>query len=58
MLDGKRLLFDGEESLFSGLRKCQTPVILPREKVASSMKKEELHQDILDFFEKLRAFTT
>jgi hypothetical protein len=57
VLDGKKILFDAEESLFNSLRKCQTPVILPREKVASSMKKEEIHQDIFNFFEKLRAFT-
>jgi predicted GTPase len=57
VLDGKKLLFDAEESLFNIVRKCQTPVILPREKIASSMKKEEIHQDVSDFFEKLRAFT-
>jgi energy-coupling factor transporter ATP-binding protein EcfA2 len=57
VLDGKKLLFDAEESLFNNVRKCQTPVILPREKVASSMKKEEMHQDIFNFFEKLRLFT-
>ena len=58
VLDGKRLLFEAEESLFNSLKKCQTPVILPREKIASSMKKEEMHQDIFDFFEKLRIFTS
>ena len=58
VLDGKRLLFEAEGSLFNGLKKCQTPVILPREKIASSMKKEEMHQDIFDFFEKLRVFTS
>lgn len=58
VLDGKKLLFDAPESLFNKLRKCQTPVALPRENIARAMKESELHQDVLDFFDKLRAFTT
>lgn len=54
VLDGKKLLFESENSLFHALRKCQTPVILPREAVAAAMNPEEIHQDVHDFFAKLQ----
>ena len=54
VLDGKKLLFNSENSLFHRLRKCDTPVILPREAVAAAMKLEEIHQDVHDFFDKLQ----
>ena len=54
VLDGKKLLFESENSLFHRLRKCDTPVVLPREAVAAAMKPEEIHQDVHDFFAKLQ----
>jgi len=54
LLDGKKLLFDSENSMFHRLRKCQTPVVLPREAVAAAMKPDEIHQDVHDFFAKLQ----
>jgi hypothetical protein len=54
VLDGKKLLFDADNSLFHRLRKCETPVGLPREAVAAAMKPEEIHQDVHDFFAKLQ----
>jgi predicted ATPase len=54
LLDGKKLLFELENSPFHGLRKCPTPVILPREVVAAAMKPEEIHQDVHGFFAKLQ----
>ncbi|MBM3880344.1 MAG: hypothetical protein FJ387_11610 [Verrucomicrobia bacterium] len=57
VLDGKRLLFDADDSLFHRLRKCDTPVVLPREAVAAAMKPEEIHEDVHDFFSKLQKMT-
>ena len=54
LLDGKKLLFDDETSLFHRLRKCQPSVVLPREAMAAAMKPEEIHQDVHDFFTKLQ----
>lgn len=53
VLDGKTLLFESENSLFHQLRKCPTPVIVPRENVAGAMTPETIHQDVHDFFAKL-----
>ena len=54
VLDGKKLLFDELNSLFHRLRKCPSPVLLPREKVAAAMTPEEIHQDVHNLFDKLR----
>ncbi len=54
LLDGKKLLFDADNSLFHRLRKCQTPVELSREAVAAAMSPDEIHQDVHDFFAKLQ----
>jgi len=50
VFDGKKLLFDAEDSLFHRLRTCEKPVILPRETIAAAMEKEDIHQDVHDFF--------
>jgi hypothetical protein len=55
LVDGKKLLFESESSLFHRLRKCQPAVVLPREAVAAAMKPEQIHQDVHGFFEKLRS---
>ena len=57
VLDGKKLLFDGETSLFHRLRKSQTPVLLPREAVAAAMQPDEIHEDVHDLFAKVHALT-
>ncbi len=54
ILDGKKMLFDSEKSLFHRLRQCGTPVELPRETVAAAMTQDEIHQDVHDFFAKLQ----
>jgi ABC-type taurine transport system ATPase subunit len=54
LLNGKKLLFESEDSLFHRLRKCDTPVVLPREAVAAAMQPEEIHEDVHDFFAKLQ----
>ncbi len=54
VVDGKRLLFENDDSLFQTLRANNPPVELIRESVAASMGAEEIHQDVHDFFAKLR----
>lgn len=56
-LDGKKLLFEKEDSLFQQLRKIDKRLILNRETVASAMQEEEIHQNIFDFFSRLEHIT-
>lgn len=54
MVDGKRILFEGDDSLFHRLRSRSPSVILPREQVALAMVDDELHEDVRRLLERLR----
>lgn len=54
VVDGKRLLFEGAESLFQRLRKNEPRIELTREAIAASMVADEIHEDIYRFFDKLK----
>lgn len=53
-VDGKKLLFENDNSLFQQLRRNDPAVELIREVVAVNMSAEEIHQDVSSFFEKLK----
>lgn len=53
VVDGKRLLFESDNSLFQVLRDNDPSVELIRENVAVNMTSEEIHDDIYAFFNKL-----
>jgi hypothetical protein len=56
-INGKKLLFENDESLFQLLR-SQTPSIeLIRETVAVNMSVDEIHDDVHAFFEKLKGIS-
>ena len=55
VVDGKKILFEDKESLFAISRKWMSHVIVTRQKLASAMRKEEIHQDIQNFFTKLKS---
>lgn len=51
VLDGKKLLFSNNDSLFHRIKSFgDRELIINRTTVAASMLKQELHQDIIDFF--------
>jgi ABC-type taurine transport system ATPase subunit len=52
-IDGKKLLFEDDGSLFQALRNQTQPVELIRETVAGSMTIDEIHEDVHQFFGKL-----
>lgn len=54
VVDGKRILFENDDSLFQTLRSNDPPVELIRESVAASMSVDEIHQDVHKFFSKLK----
>jgi len=54
VVDGKRILFENEDSLFQILRRNSPSVTLIRETVAVNMQAEEVHNDVFEFFEKLK----
>lgn len=54
-VDGKRILFKNDNSLFHTLRNGHPSIELPRERVAAVMTADEIHQDVHDFFGKLVA---
>ena len=58
VVDGKRLLFEYDNSLFHQLRKGNPPLQLLREQVALSMTPDEIHVDVHDFIKKLLAVTS
>ncbi len=55
VVDGKRILFKNDDSLFHTLRKGDTPVEVLRERVAAAMTADEIHEDVHRFFAKLMA---
>jgi hypothetical protein len=52
-VDGKKLLFEDDNSLFARLRACDPPVDALKEVVAANMKADELHEDVHAFFGRL-----
>lgn len=57
VLDGKRILFENNDSLFHRLRKGITPIEVIRETVAMNMTAEEIHEDVHQFLRKLKEMT-
>jgi hypothetical protein len=54
-VNGKRILFENDTSLFHTLRNGTPSIELLRERVAVAMTTEEIHDDVHGFFEKLIA---
>ena len=54
-VDGKKLLFENDHSLFQRLRNNEPAVELIREVVAANMTDNEIHEDIYAFFGKLKS---
>ncbi|MDO8810842.1 MAG: AAA family ATPase [Gallionella sp.] len=54
-VNGKRILFEDDDSLFHTLRNGNPSVELIRESVAAAMTEDEIHEDVHGFFAKLRA---
>jgi hypothetical protein len=57
VVDGKRMLFESDDSLFHKLRKGTPAINLVREQVAMSMVVEEIHEDVHQFTNRLKALT-
>jgi hypothetical protein len=57
VVDGKRILFENDNSLFHQLRNGATPMLLIRERVAMSMTTDEIHEDVHQFIGKLKVLT-
>lgn len=55
VLDGKRILFENDDSLFHTLRGGAPSVEVLRERVASLMVADEIHDDVHLFFTRLKA---
>ncbi len=53
-VDGKKLLFENDNSLFQKLRASEPSTELIREVVAVNMTAEEIHEDVFFFFSKLK----
>ncbi len=53
VVDGKRMLFENDDSLFHLLRNSKPPLQLIRENVAMSMAADEIHEDVYHFIGKL-----
>lgn len=55
VLDGKRILFENDDSLFHTLRRGTPSAEVLREKLAGLMTADEIHEDVHQFFAKLKA---
>jgi hypothetical protein len=53
VLDGKRILFENDDSLFHQLRNGDPSVQVLREEVALNMLPDEIHQDVYDLIKKV-----
>lgn len=54
VLDGKKILFEGDDTLFHKIASAfDGNLKLNRQRIATSMLPEEIHQDVWDFFDKL-----
>ena len=51
--DGKRILFENNDSLFHKLRGTSLPVVVPPERVAALMTTDEIHGDVHQYFANL-----
>ena len=58
VVDGKRILFENDDSLFQQLRNGSPSLNLNPEKVAMDMITDEIHQDVRQFINKLIAMTS
>jgi hypothetical protein len=56
VVDGKKILFENDDSLFHQLRNSTPFLNIPPEQVAMNMSPEEIHEDIHHFIGKLTAF--
>lgn len=56
-VNGKRILFENDNSLFHVLRNGNQPVELIRESIAAEMVADEIHEDIHMFFNKVIVMT-
>ena len=54
-VNGKGILFENDDSLFHTLRNGEPSVQVLRERVASAMTADEIHEDVHRFFSKLKA---
>lgn len=54
VVDGKKLLFEKSDSLFQRLRNADLSIELRRERIAATMRSDEIHKDVHFFFAKLR----
>lgn len=52
-VDGKQLLFEGEDSLFQLLRRAEPPVEVLKEQIALCMTPDEIHEDVHRFIGKI-----
>ncbi len=55
VVDGKRILFENDNSLFQQIRSGSPSVMLTREQVAMSMTADEIHDDVHHFIAKVVA---
>lgn len=57
VVDGKRILFENDDSLFHRLRQAEPSVAIIREAVALSMTSDKIHDDVHHFLGKLIKMT-
>ena len=55
VVDGKRLLFENQNSLFQQLKRHDPPLQLIREEIAMAMTTNEIHEDVHSFIGKLKS---
>lgn len=55
IVDGKKLLFEDDNSLFQKLKTNKPSVEIIRETVAINMTADEIHEDVFAFFDKLKS---
>ena len=58
IVDGKKILFEGNNSLFQILRKNEPSIELIKETIAINMTADEIHNDVYGFFDKLKQVVT
>jgi ABC-type cobalamin/Fe3+-siderophores transport system ATPase subunit len=55
VVDGKKLLFEKDDSLFHRLRKNNPSIQILREEIAINMAGDEIHEDVYEFMAKLKS---